>query len=424
MIIYNSLRYIEGLTVVFNIINFLKRNSYKESIKTLFLIDILYMKDINSIYGFKNGDYIISQLEKLLKTTIKKQLTSYFKSKAFVEYEHLYVDVFGVKVYEDLTDIQMQQIKNIIYNSIITHKFYLLNERSIDIDITIGCSKSKDDELLVYAEKALHNAKMNFTNFTYLDSKLFNNEIENINFITLINRNIDLKLVEPHFQPIVDSNTLEVHKYEALMRLVDKDGNLVMPGVFLARAKKYRLYTKLMSILIEKVVDYIVKYKKHISINLDFNDILNPHVKRDIIAHLEEHDIGEYLTIEILESQKISNYDTVNDFIAELKKYNVKIAIDDFGSGFSNYEHILNLNIDYIKIDGSLIKNIHERMYSSLISSIVTFCKKQNIKVVAEFVSDLKIARYVRALGIDYSQGYYLGKPQPMSVIMGEKDEE
>jgi EAL domain-containing protein (putative c-di-GMP-specific phosphodiesterase class I)/GGDEF domain-containing protein len=405
------------------IINFLKRNIYKDKIKTLFLVDILYMKDINSVYGFKNGDYIIHQLKQLIEDKIKKELRVYFKPNILIEYNKLYVDVFGIKIYDDLTEKQMQHVQTIIFNSIITHKFYLFNNKSIDIDITIGCSKSDNENLRIYAEKALHSAKMNYSNFMYLDSKLFDNEVENINFISIINNNIDKRLVEPYFQPIVDAQTHEVHKYEALMRIFDDDGNIISPAVFLGRSKKYRLYTKLMSILIDKVMSYILKYKLHVSINLDFNDILNPHVKRDIISHLEKYDIGEYLTIEILESQKISNYEVVNEFISELKRYKVKIAIDDFGSGFSNYEHILNLNIDYIKIDGSLIQKIHERMYSNLISSIVTFCKQQNIKVVAEFVSDLKIARYVRALGIDFSQGYYIGKPVSITKIVGELHE-
>ena len=405
------------------IINFLKRNIYKDKIKTLFLVDILYMKDINSVYGFKNGDYIIHQLKQLIEDKIKKELRVYFKPNILIEYNKLYVDVFGIKIYDDLDEKQMQQVQTIVFNSIITHKFYLLNKKSIDIDITIGCSKSDNENLRIYAEKALHSAKMNYSNFMYLDSKLFDNEVENINFISIINKNIDKRLVEPYFQPIVDAQTHEVHKYEALMRIFDDDGNIISPAVFLGRSKKYRLYTKLMSILIDKVMSYILKYKLHMSINLDFNDILNPHVKRDIISHLEKYDIGEYLTIEILESQKISNYEVVNEFISELKRYNVKIAIDDFGSGFSNYEHILNLNIDYIKIDGSLIQKIHERMYSNLVSSIVTFCKQQNIKVVAEFVSDLKIARYVRALGIDFSQGYYIGKPVSITKIVGELHE-
>jgi EAL domain-containing protein (putative c-di-GMP-specific phosphodiesterase class I) len=105
-----------------------------------------------------------------------------------------------------------------------------------------------------------------------------------------------------------------------------------------------------------------------------------------------------------------------------VRELGVKIAIDDFGTGFSNYENILNLNIDYIKIDGSLIKKIHEDIYLNLIKSIVLFSKQQNIQVVAEFVSDLKILRYVKNIQIEYSQGYHIGKPMDIIELFGEKN--
>ena len=396
-----------------NIINLIKQNIYKNKVKTLFLIDILYMKDINSVYGFENGDYIIQQLKKLLKKDIKRELIVYFGKKTYMEFERLYVDVFSVEIYNDIDETAMMKVKNIIFNSIITHTFYLLNRNSIDIDITIGCSKSQSKDLRVYAEKALHNAKLNFSNFMFLDAKLFENEVKNINFISVINHNIDERLVEPFLQPIVDSNTHEIHKYEALMRIYDDEGNVISPAVFLDKSRKYRLYTKLMSILIEKVIHYIIKYKISISINLDFNDILNPHIKQEIIGHLISNDIGEYLTIEILESQKISNYDVVNEFIAELKNYNVKIAIDDFGSGYSNFSHILELDVDYLKIDASLIKNITINNSSKVIvQGIVDFSKRLGIKTIAEYVETKEGVDLLTKLGIDYVQGYYIGKPE------------
>lgn len=403
-----------------NFFKLIKKNIYKNSYKTLFLVDILYMKDINAVYGYENGDYVIKQLKKLLKKEIKKEIKTLFPHFILIEIENLYIDVFGVTIYNDVDEQTMMKIKDIIFKKVIGYKFYLMDAKTqINLDITIACSKSDDSNLRVYAEKALHNAKLNFVHFMYFDAKLFKNELQNIDLIPVMQYNIDKKLVEPYFQPIVDTHTLKIHKYEALMRLFDEDGNLILPGLFIHRAKKYRLYTKLMSILIDKIIAYIIKYKKHFSINLDFHDILNPHIKQQIISHLENNDIGHYLTIEILESEKISNFETVNDFIHELKKYNVSIAIDDFGTGFSNYEYILNLNVDYIKIDGSLIKKVNEEIYSNLIHSIVVFCKQHDIKVVAEFVSDLKTLRYVRSLGIDFSQGYYVGKPKSIEHITG-----
>ncbi|QDF28565.1 GGDEF domain-containing protein [Halarcobacter anaerophilus] len=397
---------------------------YKNKTKTIFIVDILYMKDLNAFYGFKNGDFILLQLYKLLKSKIKNEILSYLKHKVCIDIKNIHVDVFTITLIEDLEKADIINIKNIIYKNIISSQFFLHNsDVSIDIDITIGCSKGKGQELLVFAERALHNAKMNYIHFMYYDSKLFKSHFINEELLTTLHRNILDKTVEPFFQPIQDNKTSKIVKYEALMRLYDKEGNILMPQTFIEKARKYRLFNKLMEILILKVIDYIKKYKIDVSINLDYNDILNPTMKNIIIDNIKNSKVGSYITVEILESKKISNYYLVNDFINDLKAFNVKIAIDDFGSGFSNYEHILNINTDYIKLDGSLIKKIDEDIYYNLLKSIVLFSKEQNIKIVAEFVSNLKILRYVKSLDIDYSQGYYIGKPQRIEKIMENKIE-
>lgn len=397
---------------------------YRNRIKTIYIIDILYMKDINAIYGFKNGDYIIAQLIKLLKKSIKKEILHVLDRRVCIEIKNTHVDVFTFTIFEDLEEREIMLLRAIIFKSIITSEFSLLNiDMKIDIDITIGCSKGGDKNLQVYAEKALHNAKLNYLHFMYYDSTLYKNHFLNEELLDTLNRNITEKTVEPFFQAIQDNKTSKIVKYEALMRLFDKNGNIIVPQVFLEKARKYRLFNKMMEILILKVIDYIKKYKIHVSINLDYNDILNPSMKELIINNIKDTDIGDYLTVEILESKKVNNFYIVNDFINDLKTYNVQIAIDDFGSGFSNYEHILNINTDFIKLDGSLVKKIDEDIYYNLVKSIVLFCKEQEIKVVAEFVSDLKILRYVKSLDIDYSQGYYIGKPSKIDEIIGNKYE-
>ena len=397
----------------------------KKNVKTLFLIDILYMKDINAIYNFNNGDHIIRQVKTLLKKSISRLISKNLKRKVVTELSNIHADVFALTIYDDLTQDEILIVKNLIFKKIIKHNFTLINKpTTINIDITIGCSKSNDNMIRIYAEKALHNAKLNFVHYMYYDAKLFKNEAVSENVLDVLTYNIENKIVEPFFQPIMDNETEEIIKYEALMRLFDKDGNILSPHTFIHKAKKSRLYNRLMEIMIDKTILYITTHKKHISINLDYTDILNPNIKKSIISKIKKNRIGQYLTIEILESEKIANYNTVNEFISAVKKYDVKIAIDDFGTGFSNYEYILNLNVDYIKIDGSLIKKIHEDIYLNLIKSIVLFCKEQEIKIVAEFVSDLKILRYVKAIGIDYSQGYYIGKPVSIDEIIGERKDE
>lgn len=397
---------------------FLKNNN----IKTLFLVDILYMKDLNAIYDFKNGDFIIKQLEFILKNKTKELIKQELKRNITIKVKNTHADVFEILLLDNLSIQEIIIVKNLIYECIISNNFKLLNSNaSINIDITIGCAKSEDKNIKIYAEKALHNAKLNFIHYMYYDSFLYKNESINENLLDVLTYSIENNLAEPYFQAIMDNNTNKIVKYEALMRIFDKDGHMLMPNIFIHKAKKCRLYNKLMEILIDKIIIYILKYKIHVSINLDYTDILNPQIKKTLVSKIRNNNIGKYLTLEILESEKVSNFDTVNEFINDVKKLGVKIAIDDFGTGFSNYENILNLNIDYIKIDGSLIRKIDEDIYLNLIKSIVLFSKQQNIKVVAEFVSDLKILRYVKSIEIDYSQGYYVGKPMHIKELFGEE---
>ena len=394
----------------------------KNNIKTLFLVDILYMKDLNAIYNFKNGDFLIKQLNFILKNQTKELIKRTLNRDIKIKIKNTHADIFEILLFDNLTIEEIVTLKNIIYECVVSNDFKLLNSDStINIDITIGCSKGADKSIKIYAEKAVYNAKLNFLHYMYYDSFLYKNEAVNENLLETLNYSIEHNLVEPYFQAIMDNSNDEVVKYEALMRIFDKDGNIVMPNIFIHKAKKCRLYNKLMEILIDKIIIYILKYKIHVSINIDYVDILNPHIKKNLIDKIKKNKVGEYTTLEILESEKVSNFNIVNEFINEIRKFGVKIAIDDFGTGFSNYENILNLNIDYIKIDGSLIKKIDEDIYLNLIKSIVLFSKQQNIKVVAEFVSDLKILRYVKNVLIEYSQGYHIGKPMSITELFGEK---
>ena len=117
---------------------------------------------------------------------------------------------------------------------------------------------------------------------------------------------------------------------------------------------------------------------------------------------------------ELLETEKLEDCFEVQSFIREVKKYGCKIAVDDFGSGYSNFNYIISLNVDVIKIDASLIKDIDTDYNSQIItSSIVNFAKKMGIKTIAEYVHSEAVFNKIRELNIDYAQGYFIGKPEP-----------
>ena len=149
------------------------------------------------------------------------------------------------------------------------------------------------------------------------------------------------------------------------------------------------------------------------SINLSDSDIRNPHIVNEIIHTITKTKTASRIVFEILESEGIENYEEVVEFITTVKALGAKIAIDDFGTGYSNFENILKLNVDYIKIDGSLIQGITDNpRHHIVVETIVNFAHKIGAKTIAEFVSSEAIYTVVKELGIDYSQGYYTGKPE------------
>ncbi len=133
-----------------------------------------------------------------------------------------------------------------------------------------------------------------------------------------------------------------------------------------------------------------------------------------LIRHsLNHHNVRGRVVFEILESEGISSYEPVSHFIGEMKAEGCKIAIDDFGSGYSNFEHILRLNVDYLKIDASLIKNIHEDLNAQyIVETIIEFSQKLKIKTIAEYVHSSEVFKKVKKMGVHYSQGYFMGKPK------------
>jgi len=218
----------------------------------------------------------------------------------------------------------------------------------------------------------------------------------------------------PFFQPIVDK-TGTIVKYEALMRFAQKNGktSYIAPFEFLEIACKTRHYDEISKITLLKSLH--VSHEKHIdvSLNLNYQDILNAELHVILKEHLVRLNIAHQVVFEIVESQKIQNYTLLKAFMAEFRALGVRFAIDDFGTGFSNFSHIIELSPDYIKIDGSLIKNLDtDKTSYELVKAIVFFSKELGIQTVAEYVHSEEVFNAALSLDIDLFQGYYFGAPK------------
>jgi EAL domain-containing protein (putative c-di-GMP-specific phosphodiesterase class I) len=236
--------------------------------------------------------------------------------------------------------------------------------------------------------------------------KIYQNNIE---MTTKIKRAISKNDIVIFGQKIVGKNS---SKYEVLIRMVDGEKTL-SPFFFLSVAKKARLYPTLTKIVISKAIEYFKDKEDEFSINLSIEDISNSDMVAFLKRRIEEYEIGHRLILEIVESEGIENFDEVSKFVKEIRELDCRIAIDDFGTGYSNFEYLLKLDVDFIKIDGSLIKNLDTSKNSRIVVElIVEFAKRRDIEVVAEFVHNEKILNIVETMGIDFFQGFHLAEPE------------
>lgn len=290
----------------------------------------------------------------------------------------------------------------------------LVSDNKYDIQSVLSYATIKKD---IYENimSSLYRIQEKHKNFICSDDEYKlkeKNFINNINIIELIKKSLKEKKIKSFYQPIICNKTNSIIKYESLVRIILND-EIITPNKFLDIAKKGRYYHHITSSVLKNTFTDLKKMDKAISVNISSFDIENVKSRRKIIQLLEENkDVTSRLTFEILEDENIIHMNDIKSFIEEVKSYGVKIAIDDFGIGYSNFSRLMIFKPDYIKIDGSLIKNIENDKYSlDLVKTIQSFSKSQNIKTIAEFVSNENIFNIVKEIGIDFSQGYFLGEP-------------
>ena len=238
---------------------------------------------------------------------------------------------------------------------------------------------------------------------------------ENLKVLKVIKQALKDDKIIPFFQPIYNNKTGEIKRYEALVRMYDENYDIVFPQpYFLEAAKKGKLYPYITKLLIEKVIKKIRENGCEISINLSSLDIEDPIMREFLLEELEKNkDVTHKLIFELLEDKETDSYEIVKNFIDTAKSYGVKIAIDDFGSGFSNFIRIIEFKPDIIKLDGSLIEDIeHSQACRQTVETIKVFADKIGAKTVAEYVSNEAIFNIINEIGIDYSQGYFIGKAE------------
>jgi diguanylate cyclase (GGDEF)-like protein len=362
----------------------------------LMIINIDAFQEINDLYGDQVGDLVLKEFALFLKENVLAQEMLY----------RLHSDEFAYLCRAGMDLKEFMTFASMLSEKIAKKSFSIDAKGEVSLTATIGISYGMNS-LLTNADIALSLAKKSRKNYlVYEDSMAMAKEYEkNINWTKRLKKAIDEDRIVPLFQPIVDVKTQQIVKYEALIRMVDDDGKYIAPIHFLELAKKNKLYHQLTKIMIEKSFQKFKDLSYAVSINLSVEDIRNKEINA----------LGDRVVFEILESDGIENFDEVLEFINNVKQYGVKIAIDDFGTGYSNFDYLMKLKIDFIKIDGSMIKNIDTDNNSQMITqTIVEFAKRMKIKTIAEFVCSKDVFEKIKELDVDFAQGYYFGAPKEL----------
>jgi diguanylate cyclase (GGDEF)-like protein len=402
--------YIDKLTGLYNY-SALELNIEKSNIPVLMIIDIDRFQSLNNIYGYDIGNLILKKFAEFLSDYAhnKKYKVYRIYGDEFVLFE----DVEGflnIKQYEK----DMRELRSIIDKfKISIHGV----DDLIDIDATIGLSIAQETPIST-ADIALRHAKTThkecITYTTFIDNTV---ELkDSLDWTGKIKNAIASNHIIPVYQPIVNRNG-EIIKFEVLMRMLELDDNdgytLISPDKFLEVAIVTKQYPKLFSLMLDQLLREVKRSDKLFSINISFADMHDMHFVRMLENKLMEYsDVTDRIVFEILESEAIEDITKLKLFLARFKKTGIKIAIDDFGTGYSNFANVLLVKPDYIKIDGSLIKNIDtDKEAKAMVKSIIYFSKEFKAKIIAEYIHNEEVFNVAKELGVDEFQGYYFSAP-------------
>ena len=394
----------DRLTGLPNRLAFEKEKSH-QSDAAFVLINIKEFRKVNNLFGTKVGDQVLIKVShRLGKLPLEE----------FVVYR-LGGDEFGILFSNTTEEAQLQWICEEITKAIENRPF-VHDKLSIQLEPVIATTMTQP--FLNSSNMAMSQLKNDKKRAIIHYSESLGLEAiarKKYNVLQSLQEAIEDDRIIPVFQPIVNLETGKIEKYECLIRMQKENGELLSPFFFLDLAIEANYDDQLTKIMFNKSAAMMKGYDCSFSINLSAHDLTDPEMTAWIFNWVQENpELGSKLTVEVLETDEIEDFDQINAFITQFKKLGVKIAIDDFGSGYSNYENILKLNVDYLKIDGSLIKDIDQNQNSFKISkSIINFAHEMGIAVIVEFVHSESVLKVVKELGADFGQGYHLGKPLP-----------
>ena len=387
------------------------------------IINIDRFREITNTYGTITGDYVLIQFTQRLLNFDFPGLSNYTVYR-------LHSDEFAILANQDidnaLFDEGMRNFLSFLANGV----YYSERRERVHLSATVGAAYCHKDSL-TQADMALRAAKDSNRPYVVFQQEMRLPEIyeNNQRQIQVIKDALREDRIVPFYQAIMNTRTHEIEKFECLARLIDHNGDVLQfPDEFLPIAYRTRLYNDITKTIFDKAIEDAKRTTCRITVNLSITDLNNSSTMSYIINTLNRQQIGHLVDFELLENESIENSQRIVDTVYQLKALGCRIGVDDLGKDYSNFDRIVTLPIDFVKIDGSLMRNIsHNRASMELVKNIVNFARNMNLLTVAEFCSSEEIYRTAVDLGVDYVQGHYIGEPSPTfqyETTLTERNEE
>jgi len=395
-----SLIYNDQLTGSYTKEKFLAdREFYKN--KELVMLNIKNFSQINATYSFEAGDEILRLTVLRLQTILKKKIYRIDSDEFIFISDEVTNDVHHINQHfnDDPLHVTKDDLNiRIAFSFAAVHGF----EKDSLRKLTIALKQAKREpykEFIYYKEEHINNDFLKFNSYLY--DAIFTQQNARI---------------LPYFQAIRNNKTNKIIKYESLARL-EVNGKIYSPYYFITIAQNSGFLIEITKIMIDKSFAYLSQHSKEItmSINITEDDLHSKKLKAYLLEKLAFYRLdASQIVLEILEGVSAGGAHNNIIQLKELKEIGFKLAIDDFGVEYSNFERINELDVDFIKIDGKYIKTLDTNHKSYKIAKAISeFASSMDIKVIAEFVENEAIQKVVEEIGIEFSQGYYFSIPSP-----------
>ncbi|OUR89634.1 GGDEF domain-containing response regulator [Cycloclasticus sp. 44_32_T64] len=394
----------------------LRCNNFKQH-GALLDIDLDQFKVVNDVEGHEVGDRLLIEVAVLIRSALDTQ--------AFIA--RVGSNLFQVFIGKT-TKVKALEMAEKIRLTIDEFDFKS-GSNIYNISASIGVamlepleSIKRPSELMSRAHHACYSAKTlgrNRVNLFESDNDELIILRDDAKWVPKIRHALSEDLFKMVFQPVVDVSNGKVSHYETLLRMIGDDGELLSPIKFIPVAERMGLIHHIDLWVVSHAIDYIAALPKTqedicFTINLSSHALQGDYLLPVIKKKLETTWISpSRLTFEITETAAVSNFDKTRQMVSKIRALGCRFALDDFGAGFSSFNYIKNFPVDYLKIDGQFISNLAvDHADQVLVKSMIEVAHSLGKKAIAEYVSNAEILRVLKELGVDYVQGYLLGKPE------------